>query len=295
VKLPVIERSRSDKASQDITPKASSNANKNDKIHTNGYNTAFSSPIKKMKIPKIKREVPEVKSEVSKEFQSESAFNNIRKDLEREVVTDSTDAENESHHSSKRKRKLPAKFSDDFEVSLNKSNTPQRPKPVENSATPKKTKFSNGPTSKGASPLSQRTPSNTPKSHNRKPSPKNNYSSWAPPQPGAVGGVTRTQRLSGGSGGGGVSSPGKDGGGLDTSLVGVSSPGRFGHIKTETSSPRPEVEDTIVYRCPLHPCTWTCGKEGMRQGPAVLHLLRVHKIQPLEMRERGIKFDKIQA
>ena len=53
-------------------------------------------------------------------------------------------------------------------------------------------------------------------------------------------------------------------------------------------------EESVMYRCPLHPCTWTCGKEGMRQGPAVLHLLKVHRIQPLEMREKGIKFDKIQ-
>jgi len=58
-------------------------------------------------------------------------------------------------------------------------------------------------------------------------------------------------------------------------------------------SPSGEDGESIVYRCPLYPCTWTCGKEGMRQGPAVLHLLRIHKIQPLEMRERGIKFDKL--
>ena len=48
-----------------------------------------------------------------------------------------------------------------------------------------------------------------------------------------------------------------------------------------------------VYKCPLFPCDWTCDREGMNQGPAVLHLLRKHKIQPVEMRERGIKFDKI--
>ena len=33
--------------------------------------------------------------------------------------------------------------------------------------------------------------------------------------------------------------------------------------------------------------------EGMIKGPAVLHLLKKHNIQPLEMRERGIKFAKI--
>ena len=33
----------------------------------------------------------------------------------------------------------------------------------------------------------------------------------------------------------------------------------------------------------------------MRKGPAVLHLLKIHKIQPLEMRERGIKFEKIKV
>jgi len=68
-------------------------------------------------------------------------------------------------------------------------------------------------------------------------------------------------------------------------------------VKTERLSPKKEVvvgeEGGVLYRCPLQPCSWTCGKEGMRQGPAVLHLLRTHKIQPLEMRERGIKFDKI--
>ena len=53
-------------------------------------------------------------------------------------------------------------------------------------------------------------------------------------------------------------------------------------------------EDKILYKCPLHPCSWSCSKTEMKTGPAVLHLLKVHKIQPLEMRERGIKFDKIQ-
>ena len=50
-----------------------------------------------------------------------------------------------------------------------------------------------------------------------------------------------------------------------------------------------------MYKCPIAGCEWTCGKEGMRQGPAVLHLLKVHKIQPLQMRERGIKFEKIES
>ena len=48
-----------------------------------------------------------------------------------------------------------------------------------------------------------------------------------------------------------------------------------------------------MFKCPLYPCDWTCDRDGMNKGPAVLHLLRKHKIQPLEMRERGIKFDKI--
>merc|ERR1719154_1030679 len=187
----------------------------------------------------------------------------------------------------KRIRKLPSKFSNDFEVTLNKSNTPQRQNPAVNSGSPKKSKFTNSPAST-ASPLRQRQPSNTPKSH--KPS------GWASPKPSpprktAVGGVTQLQRLGSGNGSLGVSSPGRGG---DTSSGGVSSPGRFGPIKVENTSPRPD-EDSVVYKCPLHPCSWTCGKEGMRQGPAVLHLLRVHKIQPLEMRERGIKFDKIQT
>ena len=51
----------------------------------------------------------------------------------------------------------------------------------------------------------------------------------------------------------------------------------------------------VRYKCPIADCNWTCGKDGMRQGPAVLHLLKIHKIQPLQMRERGIKFDKIQG
>ena len=48
-----------------------------------------------------------------------------------------------------------------------------------------------------------------------------------------------------------------------------------------------------VFKCPVYPCDWTCGREGMIKGPAVLHLLKKHNIQPLEMRERGIKFAKI--
>ena len=54
-------------------------------------------------------------------------------------------------------------------------------------------------------------------------------------------------------------------------------------------------EGGVRYKCPISGCNWTCGKDGMRQGPAVLHLLKIHKIQPLQMRERGIKFDKIQG
>ena len=54
-------------------------------------------------------------------------------------------------------------------------------------------------------------------------------------------------------------------------------------------------EEGWVYKCPLYPCEWTCGKEDMRKGPAVLHLLKIHKIPPLEMREKGIKFDKIKV
>ena len=66
-------------------------------------------------------------------------------------------------------------------------------------------------------------------------------------------------------------------------------------IKKEYDGSRSSGDEGVMYKCPLHPCSWTCGKDGMRQGPAVLHLLKVHKIQPLEMRERGIKFDKIQG
>ena len=47
------------------------------------------------------------------------------------------------------------------------------------------------------------------------------------------------------------------------------------------------------YGCPISGCSWVCGKEEMRKGPAVLHLLKAHNIQPLEMHERGIKFHKI--
>lgn len=54
-------------------------------------------------------------------------------------------------------------------------------------------------------------------------------------------------------------------------------------------------EEGWVYKCPLYPCEWTCGKEDMRKGPAVLHLLKIHKIPPLEMREKGIKFDKMKV
>ena len=46
----------------------------------------------------------------------------------------------------------------------------------------------------------------------------------------------------------------------------------------------------MVYKCPLDPCDWSCGPEDMKKGPAVLHLLNVHNIQPLEIRERGVKF-----
>ena len=54
-------------------------------------------------------------------------------------------------------------------------------------------------------------------------------------------------------------------------------------------------EEGWIFKCPLYPCEWTCGKEGMRKGPAVLHLLKIHKIQPLEMRDKGIKFEKIKV
>jgi len=51
-----------------------------------------------------------------------------------------------------------------------------------------------------------------------------------------------------------------------------------------------ELEEVLMYKCPLPGCDWICTREGMRKGPAVLHLLRIHKIQPIEMRQRGIKF-----
>merc|ERR1712086_1021959 len=127
----------------------------------------------------IKREVPEVKSEVMNDVHATNeAFTSIRNELEGEVLSESTDTENESHSGSKRKRKLPSKFSDDFEVTLNKSNTPQRPNQINQAVSPKKSKFSHGPS---APPLSQRT-FNTPKSQSRKPSPIKS-SSKGPQQP----------------------------------------------------------------------------------------------------------------
>merc|ERR1712013_144 len=53
------------------------------------------------------------------------------------------------------------------------------------------------------------------------------------------------------------------------------------------------VVDEILFRCPMDPCEWTCRKEGMRQGPALLHMIKAHQIQPKEMRLRGIRFHKI--
>ena len=47
----------------------------------------------------------------------------------------------------------------------------------------------------------------------------------------------------------------------------------------------------LLYKCPLYPCDWTCDQDAMKKGPAVIHLLRVHNIQPLEIKERGIKFN----
>jgi len=279
-KLPIVDTGKGEPSSQDHVPKPIPPVavDKSDKPSpSNGHIVGLSSPIRKLKIPKIKREVTEIKNE--KETVN-TPYNTMRNELEKDVLSEETgtDVENELNLESKRKRKLPAKYSNAFEVTLNKSNTPQKSnQPV----SPKKAKFSTKPT---ASPLSQRTPSNTPKSESKS-IPMSN-----PPKLGSsLGGVTQIERI-GGKGGGGVGGEA----GLDKKPVGgMSSPGRFGHIKTEASSPKHVVQDNVIYRCPLHPCTWTCGKEGMRQGPAVLHLLRVHKIQPLAMRERGIKFDKI--
>jgi len=276
VKLPVIETSKSKDSgiSKVSEPNPVPAVKKNNVPLINGNNVAISSPIKRIKIPKIKSEVTEVKTE----HEFNGAFGSLRTELEREVLNESTDTENELNFGSKRKRKLPSKFTNDFEVTLNKSNTPQRPINANQPFSPKKQKLNSTPT---ASPLSQRTPSNTPKSESRI-----QNSSFQPPKLGSsLGGVTQIQRLGSAEKGEGLMGP--------KPVGGMSSPGRFDHIKTEKSSPSSQSGDNVVYKCPLNDCTWTCGKEGMRQGPAVLHLLRVHKIQPLEMRERGIKFDKI--
>ena len=41
----------------------------------------------------------------------------------------------------------------------------------------------------------------------------------------------------------------------------------------------------------MDPCEWTCKKEGMRQGPALLHMIKAHQIQPKWVDEKliGIK------
>jgi len=75
--------------------------------------------------------------------------------------------------------------------------------------------------------------------------------------------------------------------------VGTASPDKATAPKEELLVPKKEVEEEVIYKCPMPDCHWTCTREGMRQGPAVLHLLRIHKIQPVEMRERGIKFEKL--
>jgi len=228
-------------------------------------NVALSSPIKKIKIPKIKSELVEEKIE---QFVNNVPIGHTSNGSDNEFYSEGTDTENELNYGSKRKRKLPSKFTNDFEVTLNKSNTPQRPS---NQISSKKSKLTATPS---ASPLSQRTPSNTPKPES---------SDLKSCQMLKLEGVTQIK---------GHSSVTK-GETVDKPVGGMSSPGRFNHIKTEKTSPTHQPQDNVVYKCPLNGCTWTCGKEGMRQGPAVLHLLRIHKIQPLEMRERGIKFDKI--
>ena len=273
VKLPVIETSKRKEPgmAKVIEPNPVPAVKNSDVPLINGNNVAISSPIKRIKIPKIKSEVTEVKAE----HEFNGAYGFVRNELEREVLSESTDTENELNFNSKRKRKLPSKFTNDFEVTLNKSNTPQRPNYSNQPFSPKRQKLNSTPT---ASPLSQRTPSNTPVSESR----SQNSTSKPPKLGSSLGGVTQIQRLGSVEK---VEGP--------KSVGGMSSPGRFDHIKTEKSSPSSQSGDNVVYKCPLNGCTWTCGKEGMRQGPAVLHLLRVHKIQPLEMRERGIKFDKI--
>jgi len=49
-------------------------------------------------------------------------------------------------------------------------------------------------------------------------------------------------------------------------------------------------KDVIEYKCPIKKCGWTCSEVELQKGPAVLHLLRIHGIQPMDMQARGLKF-----
>ena len=221
---------------------------------------SISSPIRKIKIPKIKREPS---------FQDESkphAGVSSTKYHEKEFVSESTDTENDPSFWRERKRKLPAQFDDSFEMPpIKVRNTPLRSNSINNLESPKRMKNLESQ----SSPLSEIAPSNSPFMIGQDSLNNTNYY------------VSRELR-----------SPPPTNNFQRSSIGDTSSPGRC--IKNEeVHKIKKEVEEPVVYKCPLHPCNWTCGKEGMRQGPAVLHLLRVHKIQPLEMRERGIKFEKI--
>merc|ERR1719228_1414600 len=128
-KLPIVDAGKGEQSSQEHVPKPVPpvTVDKSDKpAPSNGHIVAISSPIRKLKIPKIKREVTEVKTEVKNEKETvNTPYNTIRSELEKEVLSEETgtDVENELNLESKRKRKLPSKYSNAFEVTLNKSNT----------------------------------------------------------------------------------------------------------------------------------------------------------------------------
>lgn len=73
------------------------------------------------------------------------------------------------------------------------------------------------------------------------------------------------------------------------------------HGSTATEAEADESQDgsavpyvPSLYKCPIGKCAWTCTQDGIRQGPAVLHVLRVHGVQPVEMEEKGLLFKPIQ-
>jgi len=257
---PLVELSSSQQSTNSRTmPIQPIVSEKNERTMLPNQNT-ISSPIRKLKIPKIKREPS---------FQSESkphAGVPPSKYSEKEFVSESADTENDPSIWRERKRKLPATFEDSFIMPPSKDrNTPLRSNSINNFESPKRMKN----VESQSSPLSEIIPSNSPFMIGKDSSNNINYSG------------SRDLR-----------SPTPTNNFQKSSIGDASSLGGF--IKSEeVHTIKKEVEDPVVYKCPLHPCNWTCGKEGMRQGPAVLHLLRVHKIQPLEMRERGIKFEKI--